>query len=143
MSEDYRDNMTLDEMGANDIEMAKDAIKKAKRYKFFTAIKAVHFMQRCIIDTLAYLGIKGITPNTHPKVAQRMMDSRQIVIETRTRYEGEDVWRNGTYIYKKGELVTFISEVMVAKSRQSPIILPGTIPGDPDKFHVITNAKVK
>jgi hypothetical protein len=28
----YQDNMTLDEIRENDIEMAKDAIKNAKKY---------------------------------------------------------------------------------------------------------------
>ena len=34
--------------------------------------------------------------------------SGDVEIENRVKYRGEDSWRNGCYIFKKGELVHFV-----------------------------------
>ena len=138
---DYRDKMTFDEVAANDIEMAKDAIKNANRYFFKDAQQALAFVGKCVQTTLNHCGLL-ILENMPAELVQKKMDKEKIIVENRTKnhfgqpfYAGEDAWRNGLYIYKAGELVAFISSVSMEKP--SPIkINQNTNP------FVITNAKV-
>lgn len=132
---DYRDNMTLDEIAANDLEMTKDAIKNSKRYKFFDPKQAFAFTGQCMKNTLDHIGVKIVT-GMHGKMAQRIMDRNKVQIESRKKYQGDDQWRNGIYIYKAGELVAFISNVF---KYERPSV---QIAGDPDHYFVITNARV-
>lgn len=135
MSDDYRDDMTLEEVAANDMEMVKVAIKNSKRHKFFDREKAFQFTGHCVKTTLDRLGVK-IRPGIHPKIAERLMKTQKVIIEGRKNYRGEDIWRNGIYIYKSGELAAFVSNVFEYKR---PSV---AIAGDPDHFWVVTNAKV-
>ncbi len=118
---DYRDEMTLDEVAENDLAMTKDAIKNSKRYGFQTAKQAQAFMGRCVQTTLNGCGLM-ILEGMPAALVQRKMDSEKIQVESRTRdpnggpgpfYKGDDSWRNGLYIYKKGELAAFISAPMI------------------------------
>ena len=133
---DYRDNMTLGEMADNDLEMAKVNIKNAKRVRFFKPETAFAFQADCVKATLDRLGL-DISPLTHPKIAQRRMDAKNVRVETREKYKGENQWRCGIYIYQNGELVTFVSSVFLDESGdKSPFEV-----NREDEWFVYTNAK--
>lgn len=133
---DYRDNLTLDEIADNDLEMTKDAVKNAKRYTFWNPQEAIRFMGRAIGDTLVYLGIENSLKMT-PQMLDRIEKTYKIKIERRNRYKDPETWRNGIYIYKDGVIVAFISEVF------TPKISPLAISQRPDRWYVITNAKLR
>lgn len=140
MSNDYRDNMTLDEMGANDGEMSKEAIKNAKRYYFVTQNEAFKFRGACLKDSLTYLGIH-LSATVNPKFVDKMLKGNGVQVENREHhYQGPDAWRNGLYIYKRGELVAFISVIVEGKPDGALI---WSQQRDNAKFSVITNARVK
>jgi hypothetical protein len=118
---DYRDDLTLDDLAANDLEMAKYAVKNAKRYGFNTPIAAQKFVGYCVDMTLRRCGVTVIQGMPAP-VLQKNMDEEHVSIESRTRdvgggpgsfYRGDDAWRNGLYIFKAGELVAFVSVPMI------------------------------
>lgn len=132
---DYRDNMTLDEIAANDLEMTKEAIKNANKYSFNDPKKAVQFIGVCIKNTLKHLGIKNFEKMNY-NMLKRVQKTNKIKIEKRMHYKGDDEWRCGIYIYKAGELVAFISDVL--KPYQSPILLHPV----KKECYVITNARV-
>lgn len=133
---DYRDKMTLGAIKSNDMEMSKDAIKNARRHRFFNPKQAFAFQGDCLKKTLDRLGVE-ITPLTHPKIVDRMMVSKDVVVEYREAYKGEDNWRNGIYVYQRGELVSFISSVFLYdKGEKSPFEI-----NREDEWFVITNAK--
>jgi hypothetical protein len=111
--------MTLGEIGENDLEMTKDAIKNANKYSFGNnQQKAVLFVRHCIDTTLKRCGIKVSPPKNsfarklYEKKLDWEMKQAGVVIEKRNKYKGADEWRNGLYITKDGVLVSFISDVM-------------------------------
>jgi hypothetical protein len=143
----YQDNLTLDEIGENDLEMAKDAIKKAKQYNFGrNPKKAVLFIKNCMDVALKHLGIDVEIPKgKHAKkmygnILDRKMKDAGVKIEHRNNYFGNDIWRNGLYIYKDDVLASFISDVLrVSKdiSTKDKLRLKNLSTG----FCVVTNAR--
>ena len=129
--------MTLDEAAANDAEMFKAQIKNAKKYTFTDPKVAIKFVGACIGGTLDYLGIGG-SYNIPPKMLDRIQESKGIIIEHRTNHSGDDIWKNGIYIFQKDILATFISDVFAPKSASS--LMPTPIM---NQWVVFTNARVK
>lgn len=120
----YADDLTLDEIRDNDIEMVRDAIKNANRYHFGRDMqKASLFVRDCMDRTLKRLGIKVQLPASRTKeslaeYAKRLdkeMHDKQVKIETRRNYTGNDQWRCGVYIYQRDELVAFISDIFTTR----------------------------
>jgi hypothetical protein len=128
-------NMTLDEAALNDAEMFKDTIKNAKRYTFTDPKVAIKFVGACIGGTLEYVGIPA-SYNIPPKMLDRIQKTKGIVIEHRTNHSGDDIWKNGIYIFKKDLLVVFVSDIFAPKefAVMTPIMT---------QWVVFTNARVK
>lgn len=137
----YLDNYTLDEIAANDLEMLRDAIKNAYKYKFYDLKKAMKFVGACVRETLIALGLPNFE-RIPKKLLAKIQKQKKIRVEHRTRYKGENLWRCGIYIYKDDVLVAFISEIMVPEKNQSLISIPFAPINNRQEFHVITNAKV-
>lgn len=132
---DYRDHLTLDENESNDNEMAKYAVKNAKRYFFTTPVKAQAFMGKCIQMTLIRCGLI-IEPGMPADLVQGRMEANKIQIENRNGlYHGDDIWKSGLYIFKEGELVAFVSLPMQEQPSQFAI-------DRTPKIFVITNAVI-
>ena len=140
MPETYQDNMTLDEIASYDLEMTKDAIKNANKISFHDNRSAQLFVMACIKATLRSLGLPDFE-KTPVEDLDRLQAERNIKIEHRKRYRGEDEWRSGIYIYKDDVLVSFISEVQAPKIKSPIILLPGSASKGNDKWAVITNVK--
>lgn len=134
----YREDMTIDEIKVNDKEMQAVAIRNANRYFFVEMHQAAHFIGDCLKKTLDYLGVV-IGPKTHPKFVDRMLKKNKVEVENRKHYKDQDAWKQGLYIYKDGELVTFISTIVEGKP-DGALIWTGE--RDNAKFSVITNAKI-
>ena len=126
--------MTLDEAAENDHEMFRDAVKNTDKYTFMNANHAVKFVAQCIGETLEHLGIKGAY-NISDKMLDRLQKTKQIKVERRGHYDGDDVWRNGLYIYQKDILVSFISDIMAPKKSVFLVNMQS------DLFYVITNVR--
>lgn len=153
MSDTYQKNMTLEEIAANDLEMVKEAIKNAKKYSFGKdAKKATAFVRHCLGRTLVSLGMShpAPPPNVNSQMAKirhaakldKEMREKQIRIENRNKYRGNDAWRCGIYIYQRDELVCFISDVLtVRKTEFDPI--SQKIGNESVGFIVITNANLE
>lgn len=114
----YTDNMTLDEIKDNDLAMVEHAIKNAHRYRFTNQQKAMLFIRHCMDTTLKRLGVNVSPPKDnaarmlYARTLDKEMKDKDIQIENRSKYRGNDLWRNGIYIFKNGELAAFISNVM-------------------------------
>jgi hypothetical protein len=150
---DYRDKMTLDEMADNDMAMTKDAIKNASRYNFGRDMrKATIFLRNCLDFTLRRLGMPSPQPPAncnsrearirHEMKIDKAMREKGIRIEKRNNYRGADIWRCGLYIYQRGELVAFISDVLTKRVTK---LAPGAadllkIGSDELSYMVITNS---
>jgi hypothetical protein len=120
----YADDLTLDEIRDNDIAMVADAIKNANRYHFGRDMqKASLFVRDCMDRTLKRCGIKVQLPASRTKEAlaeyakrlDKEMHDKQVKIETRRNYTGNDQWRCGVYIYQRDELVAFISDIFTTR----------------------------
>lgn len=133
MAEDYREKLTLDEMADNDLEMVKDAVKNCKRYRFNNPDAAAKFHFVAVDATLKYIGL-DVLSNMSPGHLDNVMARDGIRIEDRQNYKGDDQWRNGLYIYKKGELVAFISSIV--HNKPSPFAINRR-----EDWFVFTNAK--
>lgn len=153
MSDTYQKNMTLDEIAANDLEMVKDAIKNAKKYSFgHDAKKAANFVRHCLARTLVGLGMShpAPPPNVNSQLAKirhaakldKEMREKQVKVEHRNKYRGNDMWRCGLYVYLRDELVAFISDVLtVRQTEYDPI--SQKIGNENVGFIVITNAQLE
>jgi hypothetical protein len=73
--------------------------------------------------------------NPSEKRVRKAMDRLGVRIEDRQNYNGENSWRNGLYIYKKGELVAFISSIV--HDKPSPFAI-----NRKEHWFVYTNAKL-
>jgi len=128
-------NMTLEEVGLHDSEMFNAVIKNAKRYTFVDPNTAIKFVSGCIGATLDYLGI-GRATQLPVKVLDEIQRQKGIVIEHRKHFTGEDVWKNGIYIYKKDIMVSFISDIFAPT--QNPILVNPVM----EQWIVFTNARI-
>jgi len=153
MSDTYQKNMTLDEIAANDLEMVKDAIKNAKKYNFGKDMKkAVAFIKLCLGRTLVSLGLPHPQPPPnvnsyearirHAAKIDKAMREKQVKVEHRNKYRGNDMWRCGLYVYQRDELVTFISDVLTQRSTEFDPIAQ-KIGREEIGFIVITNANLE
>jgi hypothetical protein len=70
------------------------------------------------------------------RMLTQVQKTKKIKVEKRTRYKGDDQWRCGIYIYKVGELVCFISDVLAP---QTSLLL---LKQPKKECYVITNARV-
>ena len=153
MSDTYQKNLTLDEIAANDLEMVKYAIKNAKKYNFGKDMKkAVNFVRMCLGKTLVSLGIPHPQPPPnvnsyeakvrHAAKLDKAMREKQVKVEHRNKYRGNDMWRCGLYVYLRDELVAFISDVLtVRQTEYDPI--SQKIGNENVGFIVITNAQLE
>lgn len=135
--EDYRDDMTLSEIAENDTYMVEETIRNADRFFFYSLVSAQRFVGACMKNTMDYIGVK-IRPNMHEKMVDRLLKSHKVQVEHRNKYQDEDAWRNGIYIYKNGELVAFISTVL---ERDPYGKINVNIPHEHARYVVITNAR--
>ena len=153
MSDTYQKNMTIDEIASNDLEMTKEAIKKAKKYNFGKDMKkAVAFIKLCLGRTLVSLGLPHPQPPPnvnsyearirHAAKIDKAMREKQVKVEHRNKYRGNDMWRCGLYIYQRDELVTFISDVLTQRSTEFDPIAQ-KIGREEIGFIVITNANLE
>lgn len=104
----YQDNMILDEIGENDAEMHKDAIKNAKRYRFKSKQEAARFIGYVLDKTMLWCGVM-VVPGMDPKMVDRQLAVQNVIVEPRNKYKGENIWRKGLYIYKDDVIAAFIS----------------------------------
>jgi len=153
MTDTYQKNMTLDEIAANDLEMVKDAIKNAKKYSFGKDMKkAVAFIKLCLGRTLVSLGLPHPQPPPnvnsyearirHAAKLDKEMREKQIKVEHRNKYKGNDAWRCGVYIYQRDELVCFISDVLtVRRTEMDPITMK--IGNEQIGYIIVTNARLE
>lgn len=153
MTDTYQKNLTLDEIAANDLEMVKYAIKNAKKYNFGKDMKkAVNFVRMCLGKTLVSLGIPHPQPPPnvnsyeakvrHAAKLDKAMREKQVKVEHRNKYRGNDMWRCGLYVYQRDELVTFISDVLTQRSTEFDPIAQ-KIGREEIGFIVITNANLE
>lgn len=152
MSDTYLKNLTLDEIAANDLEMVKEAIKGSKKYNFGPDMKkAVNFIRDSLGRTLVSLGMTHPQPppnctsfeakHRHAAKIDKEMREKQIKIETRRNYTGNDAWRCGIYIYQHDELVAFISDVLTQRrTEMDPITMK--IGREEIGYIVVTNARL-
>jgi len=149
----YADNLTIDEIASNDLEMTKEAIKKAKKYNFGKDMKkAVNFVRDCLGRTLVSLGMTHPQPPPnvnsyearirHAAKIDKAMREKQVKVEHRNKYRGNDMWRCGLYVYQRDELVTFISDVLTQRSTEFDPIAQ-KIGREEIGFIVITNANLE
>ncbi len=150
-AKDYRDNMLIDDIASNDMEMLRDAIKNASKHHFGRDMnKAVRFVQDCVARTFRRLGMTNPQPppNCNSQMARARfaakldmeMREKGVKIERRNHYTGNDQWRCGIYIYQRGELVAFISDIFTERrtefDRENLKVTGGSI-----GYMVITNAR--
>jgi len=143
----YTDNLTLDEIGENDLEMAKDAIKNANKYSFGSHMKkSVLFVKHCLDTTLKHLGITVNPPKDkssrkmYAHILDKQLEEKNIKIEHRKKYVGKEIWRNGLYISQDDVLVAFISDVIrVSQERLTKDKL--RLLKESVGYYVVTNAR--
>jgi hypothetical protein len=145
---DYRDNLTLGEIGENDLEMVKDAIKNANKYSFKNKQSAMLFIRHCMDCTLLHLGITPPKPTKNQfankrqaQILDQAMKKANVKIEGRNNYHGNDMWRRGIYIYKDGVLVAFISNVMGTMREEYGKGKMTLISKGLTEMYVVTNAR--
>lgn len=138
---DFRDDLYLEDLNYLDKDMLDDTVKKAKNYNFRGLNKQAVFSEavKCFLEAVV-LGLRHVGVDLDPLTFHAVMQNYQseasgdVKIENRTKYREEESWRNGTYIFKKGELVHFIGAP--AEHKQSPFIIE-------DRPHFIVRTNVR
>lgn len=153
MTDTYQKNMTIDEIAANDLEMVTDAIKNAKSYGFGKDMKkAANFVRHCLGRTFVNLGLPHPAPPPnansyearvrHAAKIDKAMREKQVRVEHRNKYRGNDAWRCGIYVYQRDELVCFISDVLTVRQTEFDPISQ-KIGNERVGFIVVTNAQLE
>lgn len=148
----YADDLTLDEIAANDLEMTRDAIKNANKYSFGPdAKKAALFVRSCLERTFIHLGMTSPRPPEncnsgparlrHAAKLDKEMREKQVRVEHRNKYTGNDTWRCGIYVYQRDELVAFISDVLMQRRTEMDPISQ-KIGREQVGYIVVTNARL-
>jgi len=112
---DFRNDLYLEDLPQLDKDMVEDAVKNAKTYNFSGLSQDRVFGEatRCFLKA-TLVGLESIGLKLSPFAYRAIMRNLQtaigdVEIENRpNKYSGEDEWRNGMYIFKKGELAYFI-----------------------------------
>jgi hypothetical protein len=112
---DFRDDLFLEDLEPLDKDMLDDAVKKTKSYNYRGLNKEAVFSEatKCFLEAVV-LGLRHAGVDLDPLTFQAVMQNYQskapgdVEVENRVKYRGKEGWRNGTYIFKKGELVHFV-----------------------------------
>jgi len=146
----YQDKMILEEIASNDDDMVRDAIKNSNKYRFMKAGKAIQFIGFCLKASMEFIGYKNmqkmadIYEKATLAMIQHIIDPQiyqltdEIRVEYRGNNQGNDMWRNGIYIYKDDVLVVFIGSIM----KEVPHILLNYRADQQFGYIVVTNARV-
>jgi hypothetical protein len=116
---EYQSNWTLGEIEGHDAENLKQLTKKQARTYTFKTVKDVQaFTMEAInkalekhgisLHTAAEYGMSKGKMDTAGDAFQYLMDEKNVRVEERMQYEGEDAWRCGVYIYKDNEIADFL-----------------------------------
>lgn len=137
----YLDNMTLDDIAKNDDDMARDAIKNASRYTFQNFAAANDFTNNAFVECIQHLGVPGGILEKGPSSGHFYSKDKRTRIEHRVHYQGDDLWRNGVYLYRDDVLAYFIGkpQLHVGSILRSPIV---TNPINLEHW-VVTNAPME
>lgn len=93
-------NRTLDEVAWLDTDQVEQALKHSKLHGPFSSNKEVNnFVFRAMDACLEKMGVK-IHPGMDPKMADRILGTKKVKIETRRYPKPEEEFRSGIYIYK-------------------------------------------
>lgn len=121
-AQDFRDNLYIEDLPQLDKDMLEDAVKNAKVYNFQGLSQDAVFAEAvtCFLEA-GMAGMKGVGLKLSPLSYRAIMLNLQtkigdVEIENRpNKYSDEDEWRNGLYIFKKGELAYFIGKPLLVK----------------------------
>jgi len=130
----YVDKLTLDEIAKNDDDMTREAIKNANRYHFKRYEAANAFTTNAFILCMRKIG--GVIEKDKQS-GHFFSPDRRTRVEQRDRYQGQDLWRNGIYIYRDDVLAYFIGKPQLFMGSASAII---RIPPQALAYWVVTNA---
>jgi len=106
----------IDELEHYDVDMLEHNLdNNAKDYKVSSLDGALVVIKSLLNKTLRRLGV-DISSNSGERDVDAMLRTRDVKVEHRVNYDGDDVWRNGLYVYKGMDLVAFISEPIYRKA---------------------------
>lgn len=119
---DFRDDLYLEDLPQLDKEMVEDAVKNARIYNFRGLSQDAVFGEAvtCFLEAglagMESVGLK-LSPLTYRAIMQTLQTKiGDVEIENRpNKYSNEDEWRNGLYIFKKGELAYFVGKPLLVK----------------------------
>jgi hypothetical protein len=120
MASKYQDTWHLADIQGHDVENLKQLLKKKVRTYTFKSIEEVKtFTMQAIntalakhgisLQTAAEYGMKKGDLDQAGDAFQYLMDEKQVRIEERMDYQGEDAWKCGIYIYKDNEIADFLA----------------------------------
>ena len=137
---DFRDDLYLEDLPQLDEDMLEDVVKNAKTHNFRGLNNEAVFGEavRCFLETVL-AGLKKVGLDPSPLVFRGIMADFQskagdVEVENRIKYRGEEEYRNGTYIFKKGELAFFIGSPL--SLTQSPLLINPT-------YHYVVRTNVR
>ena len=121
-TQDFRDNLYIEDLLQLDKDMLEDAVKNAKTYNFTGLSQDAAFGEatKCFLEA-SLSGLKSVGLKLPPLAFHAIMRNLQtkigdVEIENRpNKYSDEDEWRNGMYIFKKGELAYFVGKPLLIK----------------------------
>jgi len=113
MPHEHKDD-TLDDLKWKDVDNLESVMKGRVRRLFDSRHAYTQFMSAMVFGSLEKIGMK-MNPSITGEQAQKIMSEKGIKIEPRGNYQGDDIWRAGTYIYKNNEIVTFIGGARLNK----------------------------
>ncbi|MBU0907489.1 MAG: hypothetical protein KKE05_05025 [Nanoarchaeota archaeon] len=113
---DFRDDLLIADLPKLDKDMLDDIVKNPIVYNFQGMAPKMVFTEAilCYFENVTK-AFKKLGISLPPHVLHFILQSerpktefKNIEVENRTKYRDEESWRNGTYIFKNGELTYFI-----------------------------------
>ena len=118
--EDFHGNRTLDDIESYDIDNLQYILKNKKVYTFHQITECVKFSGEALDKALTEFGISleaaasysnSLGDPEHDRVGNtvdKMLKEKDVRVEQRMEYTGQDQWRCGIYIYHSNEIVAFL-----------------------------------
>ncbi|MBI9090722.1 MAG: hypothetical protein JEZ12_16010 [Desulfobacterium sp.] len=107
---------TIEDMELNDRDNYTEAVEKDhKTYTFSKVSVAKRFMGEAFDHIMKRCGI-NIKPGMHGAKIDKLMKVSGIKVEQRTYPPEEPLYRSGLFVYKRGELMGFVSSPFVKNS---------------------------
>lgn len=107
---------TIGDLEANDRSNYTEVVESKSKTYAFTSLRLAHkFMGKAFDHLMARCGVEILRNHQRPHI-DKMLKKQGVKVEQRTYPPDEPLYKSGLYVYKRGDLVGFVSSPFIRRS---------------------------